>query len=49
MFQRSMALPFDIDTNAVKAEFQNGVLTVSIAKPKEVVTNTKKIEVKQIR
>lgn len=47
MFQRSMALPFDIDTNAVSAEFQNGVLTVTIAKPQEVVEKTKKIEVKQ--
>ena len=47
MFQRSMALPFDIDTNAVSAEFQNGVLTVTIAKPQDVVAKTKKIEVKQ--
>lgn len=46
MFQRSMTLPFDIDANAVSAEYQNGVLTVSIAKPQEVVANTKKIEVK---
>lgn len=48
MFQRSMALPFDIDTNTVNAEYQNGVLTVTIAKPQEVVANTKKIEVKQV-
>ncbi len=47
MFQRSMALPFDIDTDAVNAEYQNGVLTVTVAKPQEVVANTKKIEVKQ--
>jgi HSP20 family protein len=49
MFQRSIALPFDIDTNTVSAEYQNGILTVSVPKPQEVVANTKKIEVKQIR
>lgn len=47
MFQRSMALPFDIDTDAVSAEYQNGVLKVAIAKPSEVVEKTRKIEVKQ--
>ncbi len=47
MFQRNMALPFEIDANSVSAEFRNGVLTVTIAKPQEVVEKTRKIEVKQ--
>lgn len=44
-FQRSMTLPFEIDANAVKADFKNGVLTVTIPKPAEAVKETRKIEV----
>lgn len=44
-FQRSIALPFDIPTDAVKADVKNGVLTVAIAKPAEVIENTKKIKI----
>lgn len=44
-FQRSVALPFDIPADAVKADVKNGVLTVVITKPAEVVENTKKIKV----
>lgn len=45
-FERSMNLPFNIDPDAVKAEFKNGVLTVMVPKPPEVVEKTKKIEIK---
>lgn len=48
MFQRSMTLPFEIDNNAVNAEFKNGVLTVTVTKPPEAVEKTRKIEIKQI-
>ena len=45
-FQRSMSLPFKIDSDNVTADFKNGVLTVNIPKPPEEIQNTKKIEVK---
>ena len=45
-FQRTMAVPFEIDPSAVAAEFKDGVLTVTVAKPAEVVANSRKIEVK---
>ncbi|MBW4706199.1 Hsp20/alpha crystallin family protein [Roseobacter sp. YSTF-M11] len=44
-FQRAMALPFHIDPDAVKAVVKNGVLTVTIAKPPEAVSNTTKIKI----
>jgi len=44
-FQRSIALPFEIAADAVKAEVRDGVLTVTVAKPAEVVEKAKKIKV----
>jgi len=44
-FQRSLALPFEIDADAVKAEVKDGVLTVTVPKPAEVAENTRKIKV----
>jgi len=44
-FQRSVALPFEIEADAVKADVKDGVLTVTVTKPPEVVENTKKIKV----
>ncbi len=45
-FQRSMTLPFNIDSEKATAEFKNGILTINVPKPTEQVTQTKKIEVK---
>lgn len=45
-FQRSMTVPFKIDGDAVSADFKNGVFTVIIPKPPEVIEQTKKIEIK---
>ena len=45
-FQRSMKLPFNIDSDTVTAEFKNGVLSVTIPKPPEQIEQTKKIEIK---
>jgi len=45
MFQRVMTLPFAIDADQVEAVVKDGVLTVTIPKPPEVVENTKKIKV----
>lgn len=46
-FQRTVSLPFEIDADAVRAEFRNGVLTVTVLKPAEVIEKTRKIEVRQ--
>ena len=42
-FARSIALPFQVDPEQVKASFAKGVLTVSVPKPAEVKANEKKI------
>jgi HSP20 family protein len=44
-FSRSLRLPFAADPSQVKAEFKNGVLTVAIQKPKEVLEKQHRIEV----
>lgn len=46
-FQRSTSLPFEIDPDAVKADFKDGVLTVTIAKPPEAAEKSKKIEIRK--
>ncbi len=45
-FCRSLSLPFNIDGDKVDAKLSNGVLTVKIPKPAEMVEKTKKIAVK---
>jgi HSP20 family protein len=47
-FERIIPLPWKIDDEKIKADavFKNGVLTVSVAKPKELRTKAKKVEVK---
>jgi len=34
-FIRSFTLPADVDADKIKAEFQNGLLTVEVPKPEE--------------
>ena len=46
VFQRTFALPVDIDRNAIDAKFARGVLTITLPKSAKVQANTKKIEVK---
>jgi len=45
-FSRSLPLPFAADPSQVKAAFKNGVLTVTIQKPKEVLEKQHRIEVR---
>ena len=45
-FARSIRLPFEADSEAVKANFAKGVLKITIAKPAEVKDKTVKIPVR---
>ena len=45
-FARSVRLPFEADSEAVKANFAKGILRISIAKPAEVKDKTVKIPVR---
>jgi HSP20 family protein len=44
-FQRSFCLPSDVDEEKVKASFNQGVLTVTVAKNPKAKSATKRIEV----
>lgn len=46
-FHRSMTLPFDIDPEKVEAATKDGVLTVTVPKPPEAVSATKRVEIKK--
>ena len=46
-FLRALPLPFTADPSQVKAVFKNGVLTVTIPKPKEVQQKQRRIEVQR--
>jgi HSP20 family protein len=45
-FQRSFALPRDVDREKIAADFTKGVLTLTLPKTAEAQKETKKIEVK---
>lgn len=45
-FSRSVAVPFDVDADKVKASFSKGVLTIALPRPPEAKRKTKKIAVK---
>ena len=44
-FSRSVAIPFDVDPDAVNASFSKGVLTIALPRPPEAKRKTKKIAV----
>ncbi len=46
LFQRTFALPDDVDRNAVDAKFAKGVLTITLPKTANAKPQAKKIEVK---
>jgi HSP20 family protein len=46
-FQRSLELPSDVDANAVKATYKNGVLEIRLPKKEEIKPKQVKIEVEK--
>lgn len=48
-FMRSVPLPFKVNSDKVEAELDQGVLTIRIAKPKEIHTNAHKIKIKKTK
>lgn len=46
-FSRTLSLPFEIDTDKTKASFSKGVLTLTIQKPTESISQTKVIPLSQ--
>jgi HSP20 family protein len=46
VFQRTFALPTDIDRNTIDAKFTKGVLTITLPKSAKAQASTKQIEVK---
>ena len=44
-FSRSMTLPFDADPAKIKADFKDGVLTITLPKPAEAKAKVKKIAI----
>ena len=47
IFSRTLPLPFSPDPSQVKADFKNGVLTITLPKPKEVREKQHRIEVQR--
>jgi HSP20 family protein len=45
-FARSIQLPFDVEPKSVKADFKNGVLTVTVPVPATVQNKAQKVEIK---
>jgi HSP20 family protein len=45
-FYRAIPLPENTDSSAVQASFKDGVLEVTLPKPREVTRTAKKVEVK---
>lgn len=45
-FQRMTRLPFEIDPESVTADMKDGVLTVTVPKPAEMLTKPRRVEIK---
>ncbi len=45
-FARSIPLPFDVDPDVVDAVLKNGLLKLTLPKPKEAISEPKKIAIK---
>lgn len=47
-FERTIPLGFEVQSNKVNAQFNNGVLTVKVSKPPESANKAKKIKVTEV-
>jgi HSP20 family protein len=47
-FARSIEVPFAVEADGVEATFRNGVLTLTLPKPADAVSRTRKIVVKKV-
>src|SRR3546814_13659387 len=48
-FERDVPLPSDVNPDAIKAQFKDGVLTVTLAKDEKEAAHTRKITVEKAR
>lgn len=46
VYERSLSLPFNCDAKSIDAKYDNGVLHLSIPKPKEVKSKPQKVAIK---
>jgi len=46
VYERSLSLPFEVDAKKIVAEYNNGVLNLTIPKPAKVETKPQKIAIK---
>lgn len=46
VFERSLSLPFNCDASTIEAQYDNGVLHLSIPKPKNAASQTQKVAIK---
>lgn len=46
VYERSLSLPFNCDAKSIDAQYDNGVLHLSIPKPKEVKSKPQKVAIK---
>ncbi|WP_336966126.1 Hsp20/alpha crystallin family protein [Sphingobium aquiterrae] len=46
-FTRQIALPADVDPEAIKAKFQNGVLSITLGKDEKVAPRSRKIAIER--
>lgn len=46
-FQRQISLPRDVDPEGIKAQFKDGVLTVTLAKDEKAAAHTRKIAIEK--
>ena len=47
-FRRQISLPADVDAEGIKAQFKDGVLTVTLAKDENVAARTRKIAIEKV-
>ncbi|MGK2912489.1 MAG: Hsp20/alpha crystallin family protein [Sphingobium sp.] len=47
-FRRQISLPADVDAEGIKAQFKDGVLTVTLAKDENAAARTRKIAIEKV-